>query len=488
MKPTPRGRSLVWLVTGAFLLAAIVGAVLQALAVLAVVRPMEAREMRARAELAVSSVAAAYAAEPVAPTGAALDTLLRRQRQQQSIRPGVLIVRFNDGSVVTSPPELATFLSRRMADSSGGGAGGDRGRNEIVARHALTRGNQVVGEVQVSRRAPPGPGPWPGFGLGLSPLALWVYLPIAALLSAALAYLLVRLLARRLGALESLATRVAEGDLSARVASPKGDEIGRVAEQLNRMAERLSTARDELEANDRQRRQLFADITHELVTPLTSIRGTAETLLDPAVALSAEDRMRYLRGVLEESRRLDRMIRDLFELSRLEAGATPLDRERLDWAALARNTIERFTPRYTQAHLSLEWRGDSGEAWVEADGLRLEQVLDNLLVNALRYVPTGGHVTVDLRRPADSPGRWRMVVEDDGPGLPEDELSHVFERFYRGDRARSVEKARDLAGSGLGLAIVRQIVERHGGAVRARAASPHGLSVEIDLPAMDGKP
>src|SRR6185369_8845214 len=110
------------------------------------------------------------------------------------------------------------------------------------------------------------------------------------------------------------------------------------------------------------------------------------------------------------------------------------------------------------------------------------QVLDNLLVNALRYVPSGGHVTVELTKPGNAPGSWRLLVQDDGPGLSPEELSHVFERFYRGDQARSVEKARDVAGSGLGLAIVRQIVERHGGTVRARAATPTGLAIEIDLP------
>jgi len=475
VSPARRGRSLVWLVTGTFLLAAIVGTVLQALAIQAVVRPMEARELRARADLVVSSVAAAFAAAPVIPEGAALDTLLRRERIEHSIRPGVLVVRRSGAGVVTSPPGFDPLLTDSAA------SGRESGRNEVIARQPLMRGNQVVGEVLVSRRAPRGPGP--GLGFGLSPLTWWVYFPMAALLSTALALLLVRLLARRLGDLERLAARVAEGDLSARVPNPRGDEIGRVAEQLNRMAERLSAARDALEANDRQRRQLFADITHELVTPLTAIRGTAETLLDPGVQLSAEDRTRYTRGVLEESRRLDRMIRDLFELSRLEAGATPLDRERLDWAALCKNTIERFSPRYASAHLSLTWRESVGEAWVDADGLRLEQVLDNLLVNALRYVPSAGHVMVELSRPAEAPRTWRLTVQDDGPGLSAEEVRHVFERFYRGDQARGVEKSRDLGGSGLGLAIVRQIVERHGGAVRARAASPRGLAIEIDLPA-----
>jgi signal transduction histidine kinase len=296
--------------------------------------------------------------------------------------------------------------------------------------------------------------------------------------------LLVRLLARRLSSLEALAARIAAGDLSARVADPRRDEIGRVAGQLDRMAERLAMARDELRLHDLQRRQLFADITHELATPLTSIRAAAETMLDPNVPLSTDERTRYVRGVLEESRRLDRLIRDLFELARLEAGATPLELERLDWAELSRNTLERFTPRYNAAGLALSLGDSPAEAWVLADGARLEQVLDNLLVNALRYVPTGGHVQLSLGRIEAARARWRLAVRDDGPGLPADELPRVFERFYRGSAAVTAPRPNGDAGSGLGLAIVREIVERHGGEVRARPAAPHGLAIEVELPAL----
>jgi signal transduction histidine kinase len=346
----------------------------------------------------------------------------------------------------------------------------------VVARQALTRDGRRVGEVMVLRRSrPPGPP-------GADPATLLLYFPIAALLSGTLALLLVRLLSRRLRALETLASRVAAGDLSARVADPHGDEIGRVAAQLDRMAERLAAARDALEANDRQRRQLFADITHELATPLTSIRGAAETLLNPQIGMSSEERTRYVRGVLEESRRLGLLTRDLLELARLEAGATPLERERIDWAALCRNTIERLAPRFAAADLNVALRLPAGEAWVDADGLRLEQVLDNLLVNALRYVPAGGHVTVALEQVEGSWQRWRLTVGDDGPGLPAAELPHMFERFYRGSVARGGTNGPEAAGSGLGLAIVKQIVERHGGSVRARAATPHGLAIEVELP------
>ena len=471
-----RGRqSLIWVVTGAFLAAAVVGVVLQVLVVLAVLRPIEARETRGRAELAVASIASTFATAPAPPAGAELDSLLSRTRNEHGIRPALLVVRWSDGRLTAWPTEFQRLAARLLDDSAS--AGGQPG--EVLARHALVSGGRMLGEVVAVRRVPRGPRPGePSASL------LLLYIPIAVLLSAALGALLVRLLVRRLRALEALAERVAAGDLSARVADPRRDEIGRVAGQLDHMAEHLMRARDTLRLHEEQRRQLFADITHELATPLTSIRAAAETMLDPHVPLSADERTRYVRGVLDESRRLDRLIRDLFELARLEAGATPLQLERLDLAALARNTIERFTPRYAATGLALAPVVMPGEAWVLADGARLEQVLDNLLVNALRYVPAGGHVTLSLTQVQASRARWRLVIRDDGPGLPADELPRVFERFYRGSVPRGALDASTNGGSGLGLAIVREIVERHGGEVRARSVSPHGLEIELELTAI----
>jgi signal transduction histidine kinase len=332
------------------------------------------------------------------------------------------------------------------------------------------------GEVLVIRPIPP-TGPSGRFDT----LTPFLYLPIAILASAIAGLLMVRLLVRRLRAMEALAARVAEGDLTVRVSDKSGDEIGRVAEGLDRMTDRLASARARLEENERQRRQLFADITHELATPLTSIRGNAETLLDPAIPLTPEERDRYLRGIREEARRLDRLTRDLFDLARLEAGASRLAPEPLDWAALCRNTIERFQPRFQNAGLALEWRGPEREAWIEADGHRLEQVLENLLANALRYVPSGGRVDVGLAS-LDGTDHFELRVEDDGPGIEASDLPELFERFYRAPGAKPARGQDQLDGSGLGLAIVRAIAEQHGGSVAAATRIPHGLSISVTLP------
>jgi len=313
------------------------------------------------------------------------------------------------------------------------------------------------------------------------PMRIFLFLPIAVLLASAAGLIMFRGLLHRLRGLEHLAARVTEGDLEARVANPGSDEIGRLGARLNRMTASLAEARDRVAASERQRRQLLADISHELATPLTSIRGYAETMLDPSVPVSAAERSGYVADIVDEAQRMDLVIQDLLDLTRLEADAIQLERERLDWTALCQHTMERFQARFREAGLGLDWQGPADPAWIEADGRRLEQVLDNLLINALRYVPAGGSVSLSLRAAGDSAtDRFRLLVGDDGPGVPPEDLPHLFDRFYR------VDAARTTGGSGLGLAIVKEIVLRHGGSVRAENRAPTGTAVIVELPAAPG--
>jgi signal transduction histidine kinase len=484
-----RGRnSLFWTIAAVFLLTAVLGTVLQWLVAVAVLRPLEVRDARARAEEAATVLAAEIAAAAPAGPEEVLG-LLHRQRLALGTRFSWLAYQGRDGMIVSDPPgrmRQVPFLFRdrpdRDREAFGGPRAGGPARRALIVRRSVVRGSDVLGEVAVLQ---PGPAPgfmWP-FGRGTSLL----FLPIALIASGIAGLLVVRLLVRRLRGLEVLAARVSEGDLSVRIRDASGDEIGRLAERLDGMTERLAEARARIEETDQQRRQLFADITHELATPLTSIRGYAETLLDPGVPVSDEERVRYVRGVLDEARRLDRLTSDLFDLARLEAGATPLDPEPLDWGELCRNTVERFEPRFRDTGLSLRWREPPSEAWVRADGHRMVQVLENLLVNALRYVPAGGSVEVALgpgpEPAADAARRFRLTVSDDGPGLPPGQLEHVFERFFRGGAAPRPEGREAAEGSGLGLAIVREILERHGGRVLAEARAPHGLKIHVELPA-----
>lgn len=486
MKRPGRGRSLFWTIAAMFALAVVLGTIVQVLVVLAVLGPIEAREARARADAAASGIAAAIAAAPPGLPSAELDSLLARSRVGLGPRAPWIAFRANDGRLASAPAGRAAMLQRVLA----GGAlalgkaielprePGAPERLELMARRTVRAGGAVAGEVLIVRPMRPR-----GLPLPIEPRVSLLFLPLTLLLSAAFALFAVRMLVRRLRTVERFAARVAEGDLSARIGDTSGDEIGQLAARLDWMTGRLADARARIETNERERRQLLADITHELATPLTSIRGYAETLLDPAVPLDEAGRTRYVRGVVDEARRLDRLIRDLFELARLEAGGSPLVLERLNWAALARNVADRFEPRFEAAGVRLTWHETPEAAWIEADGHRLEQVLENLLVNALRYVPTGHHVDLRLARSPDDPQRFRLTVSDDGAGVPLAELPLLFERFHRGAGAVAGAGRPDAGGSGLGLAIVRDIVELHGGTVAALACMPSGLSIVIELPA-----
>jgi signal transduction histidine kinase len=307
---------------------------------------------------------------------------------------------------------------------------------------------------------------------------LLFFLPLAVVVAGAAGLLLFRAQVTRLRALEGLATRVASGDLAVRVGDDSPDEIGRLGRQLDRMTEAMAADAGRLERADQERRRLLADISHELATPLTSIRGFAETLLNPDVSVNDAERADYLKRMLAESEKLDLLIRDLLDLARMEGGSAPLERTRLDWASLCRNTVDRFDPRFRAEGLTLRWTGPLEEAPVLGDGRRLEQLLDNLLENARRYVPRGGTVEVSLdRADAGVPDRFRLTVRDDGPGFAPSDLPHVFERFRRG------QASRDLPGSGLGLAIVAEIAQLHGGEVRAAHREPHGAILTVEIPA-----
>ncbi|HKW51238.1 MAG TPA: HAMP domain-containing sensor histidine kinase, partial [Candidatus Eisenbacteria bacterium] len=342
-----RKRSLVWTVAAVFLLTAALGTLLQWLVAMTVIQPLETREARSRAELVAVSTASDLSSATDSLGEADVDSLLTKRRATMGGRPDWIAFRRSDGMVASDPPSRSGLIERVLQTPASprgvievqSRTGFTRAptRFEILAKRPVQRGGRVVGEVFVVRPTFPRGRPW-GFD---SPTSL-LFLPIAVMASAISGLIIVRLLSRRLRSIEKFAGRVAEGDLSARIGDMSGDEIGRIATRLDRMTERLAEARAQLEENERQRRRLFADITHELATPLTSIRGTAETMLNPEVSLSEQERTGYVRGVLEEARRLDRLTRDLFDLARLEAGASPLQLETLDWTALCRNTSERF--------------------------------------------------------------------------------------------------------------------------------------------------
>ncbi len=226
-------------------------------------------------------------------------------------------------------------------------------------------------------------------------------------------------------------------------------------------------------AVEKMRREFVADVTHELQTPLTSILGYVETLQEGVE--DAATRERFLGVVQVEAKRLSRLLDDLLDLSRIQAGVLSYRQDLLDLGATVRDVAGRFRPRAEQDGRCLELHLPDEPLPVRGDADRLGQVLWNLLVNADKYTPAGGGIRVRVGKD----GPWATVaVEDDGVGIPAEELPRIFDRFYRVDKGRS----RQSGGTGLGLPIARGIVEAHGGRVEARSKVGKGSEFIVRLP------
>ena len=285
---------------------------------------------------------------------------------------------------------------------------------------------------------------------------------------------------RRLRGLESAARRLGSGDLSARAPDRGGDEIASVASAFNAMAGDLSARAEALTASDRVRRQLLADVSHELTTPVTAMRGYLETLTMPELSLDEATRARYLAIISDETARLERIIGDLLDLARLEGGGGTLTLERVPVSQLFDRVAARHERACHAACLTLTASIEPGAAVVRGDRDRLEQALQNLAANAIRYAPPDSTLRLSARPLVDEHDGGQhivLAVEDQGPGIPAEHLPHIFDRFYKAEASRGGA----AGGSGLGLSIVKAIVERHGGHLAVDSA-PGRTLFEIVLP------
>lgn len=271
---------------------------------------------------------------------------------------------------------------------------------------------------------------------------------------------------RPLQQLTAAAQRIAAGNLIQQVHVAPGDEIGDLALAFNQMTQRLARA-------ETLRNQMTADIAHELRTPLTVIQGNIEALQDGVFPLTVD----ALDPILDKTLLLRRLVEDLRQLTLAETGQLSLNMQPIDLYALAAQSAEAFQSAAAERAISLVIESSDGLPTVHADRQRVQQVFMNLLANALRYTPDGGAVTIRLALEA---GRVRVAVEDTGPGIPPEDRSNVFERFYRVDQGRA--RAVDGSGSGLGLAVVRSIVEAHGGQIGVESDPGQGAAFWFMLP------
>jgi len=229
---------------------------------------------------------------------------------------------------------------------------------------------------------------------------------------------------------------------------------------------------------EKLRRDLVSNVSHELRTPVTSILGFLEALRD-GLPRSEEERTRYLEIIEDEARRLNRLIEDLFELSKLESGQAELEPATLDLAELARLSASKLSIVAAEGGQTIDVRA-SGEVKVTGDRDRLAQVILNLLENALRFTPAGGRAQLSVEGGAT--GGAVLAVSDSGPGIHPDDLPHIFDRFFTGDKSRSRGGEWRTRGTGLGLAIVKHIVEAHGGKITVQSELGRGATFTVELP------
>jgi signal transduction histidine kinase len=281
-------------------------------------------------------------------------------------------------------------------------------------------------------------------------------------------------LAARIQMLNQAVQEIRTQGFGTRVAVQGDDEIAELAMAFNHMAAQLEETERKREELDHLRRDLIAWVGHDLQTPLASIRAIVEALADEVVQ-DPETAHRYLQTAKREVQALSALIDDLFEMAQLDAGGIKLDLERSALSDLISDTLESFSALTADKGIMLSGEVDPDVDPVTMDMGRIGRVLNNLLSNSLRHTSAGGEIWVAARR---CDGHVEVEVGDSGEGLASDELSHVFERFYRGEKSRS----RRTGGAGLGLAIAKGFVEAHGGEIWVEQGEEEGARFIFTLP------
>ncbi len=281
----------------------------------------------------------------------------------------------------------------------------------------------------------------------------------------------------RIAAVNGAIRELAEGRIGQVIPTEGDDEIALLARDVNTLSRLLAEADAERRSLDTERRELTASISHDLRTPLSTIRAMVDAI-DDGVVSDRSEMKRYFATIRRDIERLNRMIADLFELARMDAGAMSLERRRVALDEIVGEVVEAMRARADQAGIRLTFSVKHEPPSAMLDGDRLERAIANLLRNALEHTPAGGeiHVSVDA-----SDGQAAVEVADTGEGIDAQDLPHIWTRFYRAERSRA-RKSSESDGAGLGLAITKAIVELHGGRVDVRPNEGAGAAFEVLLP------
>src|SRR5512138_1532986 len=303
-----------------------------------------------------------------------------------------------------------------------------------------------------------------------------VLLVFAGGIATILGYFLSSTVTERIHLLKEAAEKLAGGDLQTRVPVNGHDEIAALSESFNQMVAQLQAADQKQRELEEMRRDLIAWASHDLQTPLTSMRAVLEALSDGVVD-EPEMVKRYLQTAQRDVMSLSALMDDLFQMSQLDAGGFPLERAPASLSDLVSDTLESFSELAKQQDITLEGFVETDVDPVLMDTQAIGRVLNNLISNALRHTPAQGRVSVWVRRTGHG---VEVTISDTGEGIRASDLPHIFERFYRGDAARS--RSRGNGGAGLGLAIARGIVQAHGGTIRVESEPGKGTQFTFYIP------
>ncbi|OGO68572.1 MAG: hypothetical protein A2Z49_00300 [Chloroflexi bacterium RBG_19FT_COMBO_56_12] len=300
-----------------------------------------------------------------------------------------------------------------------------------------------------------------------------VLLLFAGGIAMVLGYFLSSAIVTRISGLQRAVRRIQEGELGAEAEVRGNDELSALATSFNEMSARLEQAASKQRELDSLRRDLIAWAGHDLQTPLASVRAIVEALADGVVD-DPQTVQRYLQTARRDIQNLSLLIDDLFQMAQLDAGGLSLDREQASLSDLISDTLESFTTLANRQGVVLTGKVMAGVDPVLMDVQRIGRVLNNLIGNALRYTPQGGTVSVEAERTGQG---VQVSVRDSGEGISAEDLPHIFDRFYRGEKSRS----RSTGGAGLGLAIAKGVVEAHGGQIGVESQAGQGTRFYFEI-------
>jgi signal transduction histidine kinase len=299
-----------------------------------------------------------------------------------------------------------------------------------------------------------------------------VVVGVIFILTALIGLLLFFFLTRRLRLVTREVNNFAKGKHASRIDMNSDDEIGQLADAFNKMADTIEANIEEIKNNDRLRRDLIANISHDLRSPLASIQGYLETIMMKEKKLSEEERQHYLQTVYKNILRLNKLVYELLELSKLDAGQIKPKPEPFSIAELTQDVVLKFKPQADKHRINIHSDLPSALPMVQADIGMIERALSNLLENALSYTPEEGNVTIELQCEKE---KVFVKVHDSGQGIDQKDIPFIFDRFYRADKSRSSE------GTGLGLAITKKIMEAHNCNILVQSELNKGTTFTFDL-------